>query len=244
MWLWALAGCLSADRIAEEQQVAGQAVVDVVALSLVATELLAHAADEPTTETPPTGRRHSGECGCPCIERVGTSDSYVQELDYEQPFCVPWSGLLPALVGGHVWLDVDRGDIGSDRSELSVGEHDLELDVDGTWSGDPSAWSATLSGTLGVGPTATVLSGWTIEYQTTGLLFWGEAQVGDRSWVFDDLTLEPDVLSAPCVVPSSGHADDGDGAEVHFDGEGTRVGFRGHETRLAPCDLSAAFIEG
>ncbi len=227
--LW-LVACVSTERIAEEHDAAAFAAGDALGAAVIAAELLSHADDAPDDDET---LRHSGVCGCPCTSRVGATDSYVQELDYQQPSCIPWSGLLPADIGGHVWLDVDRGAVGLSRSEASVGGADLELGLDGTWQGTPTAWSATVSGAVRAGSLDTQLDGLTLTREGNGLSLQGRAAGGSlEGVVWSDAP-----AASRCPTPQQGSFVT-DEATVSFEGGDIVVEWRGHEASYTACEIA------
>jgi hypothetical protein len=221
-------GCVSEARVAEEHARVAEAAAQALAGSVVAAELLSHADDAPDDE--PT-LRHTGACGCPCTSRVGAVDSYVQELDYAQPSCIPYSGLLPTDIGGHVWLDVDRGEVGVQRSEAVLGARALELDLEGTWQGTPTAWSAELSGPLTNGALDTTLTGLQLVRDGAPLALAGGAAGGALDGV---LWLDAPVAD-DCAAPDEGvfSLDD---ATVTFSGTTWQLDWRGHTATVDPCE--------
>ncbi len=158
-WVLVLGLVACANDVEERQQAALAAAADAVPLVLVTAELLQHSTEpESETTTSVTGARHAGACGCPCVYPVGSEDSYVQELDYEQPSCVPVSDMLPARLGGHIWLDYDKGEVAASRAQawlapraLPDEEIPLDVDFDGVFDGKVDLWEATVSGAVSVG---------------------------------------------------------------------------------------------
>jgi len=225
--------------LAARQEDAAVAAADALAFAMVATELVAHTADPPTGEST---ERHDGTCGCPCTDRIGTDDSYVAELDYEQPTCVPSTGLLPGEIGGHVWLDYDRGDVGMSRSEAWLPGGDLTLELSGTFTGGPSLWQATLSGPMGVGDDAeATLTDLAIDLSTS-LQLDGEVQAATGTARFEGLVLSHQPALDPCPLPLDGTVQVGD-AEVSWSAESLTVQLEGEQAVYGPCELSPDWLQ-
>lgn len=234
MMLLGILACVSSERIAEEQDVAILAAGDALAASLIAAELLSHA-DDPPSDDP--GLRHEGVCGCPCTSRIGSSDSYVQELDYDTPTCLPSSGLLPTGIGGHVWLDRDGGDVHLSRSQAVVGSDLLTLDLDGTWEGPPSAWRAVASGPIAVDTLEGQVDQLTLVRQGDGLSLDGGAQGGTLT----DVQWAGAPSERDCPAPDAGTFTLGE-AVVTFLGEGMEVDWRGNVATVSACDAAPDFF--
>lgn len=232
MILLVLTACLSAEAIQEGQDAAALDAADALAASLVLAELAAHADDPP----PETTLRHTGTCGCPCVDRVGAADSYVQELDYSQPSCIPWSGLLGADIGGHVWVDVDGDDLGIQRTQATVGGVDLLADVDGTWSGTPLAWASTLSGTVDIAPVALTVDELSLDRANGGLALEG----GIAGGTLEGVRWAGSPGASACPTPDEGRFVRDD-TEVVFSGSEAEVTFKGHTTRYDLCEIAPAW---
>jgi len=222
--------------IAARQEAAAAAAASALSLTLVATELVSHTVDEPTTTA--TTLRHDGTCGCPCSDRVGTDDSFVQELDYEQPSCVPITGLLPGRIGGHVWLNYDDGTVEANRSEAWVGDEGepIVLAIEGTFSGQRPLWDAELTGELSVGEQAVGFEGTSIAAGTS-LQLDGGLTSGELSGTFDRLVLSHQPAFDPCPLAVDGTVRFGDVA-VRWEGEQILVDIGGDEASFAACELS------
>ena len=226
--------------VEERQQAALQAASEAVPAALVVAELLQHSTAEPDPEATVTGARHAGACGCPCISAIGTEDSYVQELDYEQPSCLPDSDLLPARVGGHVWLDYDRGEVSISRTEawlapraLPDDEAALDVELDGVFAGQRDLWEATVSGTASAGPRSTAFTDLFVDLGRD-VRFDG-AVAGGR---MVDLALPRRADDAPCPLPVAGSFEL-DGAIVRWEGEQMVVDVDGEMLRVDACERLA-----
>jgi len=232
---------VACDRnIEERQQAALDAASDAVPTALVVAELLQHSTQEADPETTVTGARHAGDCGCPCIGTVGTADSYVQELDYAQPSCVPESEMLPARIGGHVWLDYDRGDFTLTRSQawlasraLPDEEHAIDADLSGVFDGKEDLWEATVSGEATAGSHSASFSELFIDLGRDVHLDGGVA-----GGVMVGLSLPRRADDAPCPLPVEGSFEL-DGAVVTWSGDRMVVDVDGEVRDVDACETLA-----
>ena len=223
--------CVSAQRVADEQDALGQAAADAIGLSLVVAEWTRH--------VDATTFRHANDCGCPCTEAIGTPDSYVNELDYASPPCVPQSGVLPTATTGHLWLDVDRGALDVSRVQVTVGGEPAAADLSGAVRDD--AGSVDMAGVVAVGPTEADID---LAFQVDGdtLVLDGTAAVGELRLELAAVALPLDqtAVTVGCPVVDAGRIASDDGA-VDL-GPDWLVTWRGRERSDDPCAWVAAFL--
>jgi hypothetical protein len=241
---WVALGLLGvtacADNVAERQEAALASAADAVPAVLVVAELLQHSRATPDPEATVSGARHAGACGCPCISALGTDDSYVQELDYEEPSCVPESDLLPARMGGHVWLDYDRGDVSITRAEAWLASRALpderspvDADLAGVFEGRQDLWEATVTGEATAGARFTAFTDLFIDLGRD-VRFDG-AVAGGR---MVDLALPRRGEDAPCPLPVDGRYEQ-DGAVVTWVQDRMVVDVDGEVRDVDACELLA-----
>lgn len=239
-WLPVLLVVGCAGNVEERQQAALSAASDAVPTALLVAELLQHSTEEADPETTVTGARHAGDCGCPCIGTIGTADSYVQELDYAQPSCVPESEMLPARIGGHVWLDYDRGDITLTRAQawlasraLPDEEEAIDVDLAGVFEGKEDLWEATVSGEATAGPRTTSFADLFIDLGRDVHLDGGVA-----GGTMVGLSLPRRADDAPCPLPVEGSFEL-DGAVVTWEGDRMVVDVDGEVLDVDACESLA-----
>ena len=218
-----LAACESEQLVASEME---QALFDAqaaVAGQLLASEILSHTLDEPTTGATTNTYRHGGENCCPCIERIGEGVPSILTLDYGDIGCVPESNLIPSSLAGHAILEYDGNGAEVTFDDLEVGrDHLITGALEGTLSEDGSkiALIATLeAGSHQVEIEATSLIGDVVRLDGSAVVS------GGGSLVLRGLELPWERIGPPCPVPESGHAVLTATAEVDVDFAEPGAGF-------------------
>jgi hypothetical protein len=241
--LFALFGCGVPDP---ELVAAGVAAADqAVGVSLVVAELLDQVDAEPL--------RHDG-CGtCPCVERLGTADFYTLLADYaaepgplvdQNAGCVPTSGLVPAELRGHVWLDVIDGTVSTIRSEqATLDGRDLQPWLDADWRQEGDGWSADVGCDLQVGSLAASLG---VDVVRSGdrLVLDGLVDAAGTRVELVGVELGPEDLG-DCPMPSAGiaHVRAPGRIDVRFlPGGVVEVGHGGRTVQVEPCASTEGFL--
>lgn len=232
MIAWMLMACVSSEQILEAHDRMGQDAADAWGATLVVAEWTRH--------TSPQGdARHENTCGCPCSEAIGTDTSFVNELDYAAPSCIPWSGVLPATTTGHVWLDMQDDQLHVDRVQASVGGDPASASIDGRVLS--ANGSVSLVGTVDVGDIAVQLD---IDLRVDGSDFVIDGTYAmSEVFTVSDLRLRRDQTEADdgCPFPSAGEFR-GDEGGLTF-GDGIEATWRKHTETYEACRWKASFLD-
>lgn len=206
---------------AEEMEGALRISNDALAFALLASEGAAWVdAQEPTrgdgTADWPSnpGLRHGAPSDCPTIKREDGTDGQF-DLEAVYPGCVSQSELVPAVLGGSLFLAGDTDTVVFDYSGLNVGNTRIAAGaLSGTREATIEQWR--LSGTIDLPETA-LLAAASAEYHLSidhtvvdEVTFDGHIEVDTESGKhrvdLDGVRIELEDIPGECAVPNAGTA--------------------------------------
>ena len=200
-----LGGCASEALVAQDMERALRLSHVALASQLVATEVISHTLDEPTSPRTTTDLRHGESCGCPCIERDQEAPPFTTRLDYPGTGCVPTSGLVPSLLAGHADLAFDGETVEVAFDELTVRRiHVVEGRFGGSVPGPDDA--LRVLGPWRLGSHDVELDTVTEYRPGIGLTMGGEAVVDGERIELVSVDLPWDEIPPPCPSPVAGEA--------------------------------------